>query len=84
MLFSVGCSENLHSSTARKDACKTIQQSALSWWISTLWPVVLFAASQLLPWFRRHVVRTAIVVAILGAAFWTPLLMIVSGHLFAA
>jgi len=80
LMFTAGCSENLHAGTARKDVCDAIGDSAVTGWSAVLWPVGMFGASRFVPWFRGHVVFAAMTTVILAAAFWIPVLMIVSSN----
>ena len=78
-LTAVGCSENVFPGTAREDACNVVADGT-SAWIAVAWPAAVFMATQLAPLLRRHPFATAAVVALAGAAFWLPFMLIVSGN----
>ena len=74
LLFTVGCSENLHPHTRREGVCSTVADGTAEIWLAMLWPVVLYAATWLIPGLRRRVGAVGLVIAALGVVFWAPLL----------
>jgi hypothetical protein len=81
-LFALGCGENVEPGTVRGDACDDVGGLwSFTWWLAVLWPAALFALSQLIPQLRKHPISVAAVIGLLMAAFWTALLLAVSGNL---
>lgn len=82
LMFIVGCSENLHPGTDRKRVCDSLQESGgFGWWLAVLFPALVLAASQIAPWFRRHVILTATTIILVAIAGWTYALLVVSGNI---
>jgi hypothetical protein len=53
------------------DLCAALDPvGSAGWWLATLWPVALFAASQLSPSLRRNALLAGFCVAALTVAFW--------------
>jgi hypothetical protein len=54
------------------DVCAILEPyGSAGWWAVTLWPLVLYAASQLSRALRRNNLAAGFVVAALTVAFWT-------------
>lgn len=79
LFLTLGCSENLQPGSSRKETCDAVAGGALTWWIAVLWPAALFGASRLVPWLNRHGIAVGALIAVLAAAFWIPLFVIVNG-----
>jgi hypothetical protein len=64
------CSESSSLATTGETACEVVTSSTLSWFVAVLWPSALFAATQLVPWARRHSLPIAIATTFLTILFW--------------
>lgn len=81
-LFALGCSENVEPGTVRGDVCDDVGGLwSFTWWLAVLWPAALFALSLLIPTLRKHPISVAALIGLLVAAFWTALLLAVSGNI---
>jgi hypothetical protein len=85
MLLGLGCTEgDTPDGTAWAEVCDRYRAwDSFAWWVAVLAPVVVLFGTQLVGWFRRHVLVATGVVAALTAGYWTTLLLIVSGNLLA-
>lgn len=52
------------------DLCEGYAGGGSTWWLLVLFPVGAYAASQLIPTFRRRPLIVAVPVSLLGVAFW--------------
>jgi hypothetical protein len=53
----------------------------IRWWLLVLAPTAVLLLSQLVPWCRRNLLRTATAIALVAAAGWTFVLMVVNGNI---
>ncbi len=82
LMLVVGCSENLHPNTDRARMCDTMQgRSGFTWWFAVLCPALVLLASQVVPWFRRHALLTAVSILVVTVAGWSYVLLIVSSNI---
>lgn len=80
-LFELGCSENVEPGTTQDDVCAGVGELwSFTWWLAVLWPAVVLALTLLIPRLDRHEVAVVAVIGLMMAAFWTPLLLAVTGN----
>ena len=76
LLLTAACSENLRAGTRRESVCSTVAEGRVGFWLAVLWPVMVYAASWLIPGLRRRVGAVGLVIAALAMVFWARLLIV--------